>query len=84
MSPLVCLSSGGQSRTAAKVVDTGRFGFAFKGRGEKGRFGFSEFLERTLNGEQELLAEVETERAVELVGDFDNFASPALPRRDRG
>lgn len=55
------LSSGGQSGTAAEVVDARHLGFLFEGRGEHGWLGFNEFAQGALPGEQQRRSQIKAE-----------------------
>ena len=56
--------------TAAEVKDARHLRLAFEGRGKPGGFGFLEFAQGTLGGQQQRLPQIKAERAVELMGEF--------------
>jgi hypothetical protein len=77
LSPPCRLSNGGKSGSATEVVDAGDRGFSFLRRGNGSRAAFGVFLEGQGQGQgaEKLVSAKDVQRAIELMGEFDGFAS---------
>ena len=63
------------------MVNLWWFRVAFLRRGAGCGFGFEQFAQGTLEGDQELVAEVNAQAAVQLVGELDGGANLATAGR---
>src|SRR5947209_19642531 len=75
LSPPYRLSNGRQSRAAGEVVDARGFSFLRRGDGDRAAFGV--FLERQRERQQQSVAAIDAQRAVELMRELDGFSSIA-------
>jgi hypothetical protein len=71
------LSNGGESGSAAEVVDARHRGFSLLRRGEGSRTTFGMFFERQRQREEKLVSAIDVQRALQLVREFDGFTGVA-------